>query len=84
MSGESVTEAEAAWVVNGCGDRCEDYEIHEHFARASAFRWCWPKVDTGLRAAQRITKVALNRYPHHVIGAAIYVRGHGLGVRWKR
>ena len=63
MSGESVTEAEAAWVVNGCGDRCEDYEIHEHFARASAFRWCWPKVDTGLRAAQRITKVALNRYP---------------------
>lgn len=72
------------WVVNGCDARCEDYGIHEHFSRPGAFHWCWPKIDTGIKAAGRVTGVVLNRYPHHVIGAVIYVRGHGLGVRWKR
>lgn len=79
-----MTETEFDWVTKGCGDRCQDFGIHQHFTRPNAFRWCWPKIDTGITAADPRTRVVLNRYPHHIIGVAIYVRGHGIGLRWKR
>jgi hypothetical protein len=25
----------------------------------------------------------LNRYPHNIIGAAVYLRGRGVGLRWR-
>jgi hypothetical protein len=64
--------------------RCHgDASMHEFYVGGGRFAWCLPHFDTGIRAAEPVTKVMLNRYPHNLIGAAVYVLGHGFGVRWK-
>lgn len=66
-----------------CEDRCKDASQHLFYVNGGRFRWCWPKLDLGLRATDPRSRVLLNRYPHNVIGAAVYVRGRGVGLRWK-
>jgi len=46
------------------------------------FSWCLPHFDR-MQDADPITRLMFNRYPYVIIGAALYVRGHGFGVRWK-
>lgn len=58
--------------------------MHDFFVAGGAFKWCLPKINWKLRSADRsLTTVRLNRYPHNVIGIAAYVRGRGIGLRWK-
>ena len=79
-----VTDADLRRIVLDCGDRCDDPDMHDFYMSGGNFQWCWPKVDVGIRAADRRWWLpVLNRYPHNVIGAALYVRGFGVGVRWK-
>lgn len=56
--------------------------MHAFYVAGGGFRWCLPKIDL-LNAAGRVTGACLNRYPHNVIGAAVYVCGRGIGLRWR-
>jgi hypothetical protein len=66
-----------------CEDRCQDADTHRFYVNGGRFRWCWPKLDIGLRSACKCSRVMLNRYPHNIIGAAVYLRGRGVGLRWR-
>jgi len=55
----------------------------EQFWRdGGGFAWCLPHFDH-MQAADPITRLMFNRYPYVRIGVALYVRGRGVGVRWK-
>ncbi len=62
--------------------RCADAKMHRFYAGGGNFRWVWPRFNA-YRPAGRRTRVALNRYPHNVIGACVVLGGRCFGVRWK-
>lgn len=53
----------------------------DHYFRHKRKRWHWPRFSRYVIAEPGL-RFALNRYPHHVIGAGVAVGRYCYAVKW--